>query len=225
VLQQGKRFKVLTEDLSQTLALQMAKPDVGNNKYLAGITSHNLGVIHVLAGRPEEAIAYFHKAIHLKTVAFGKDNPEVALSCDELGIQLFAKGSFHEALSCFQEAHSVRSRLQDSARRPQQAIVLNNMACCYFELGDHRKASSLLQEADDVQQQAIGSSAQADLDLLHVAIVICNCGYLKLALKQYDEARSLFEEALLIQQSVLDDNHRAIRDTLSNLEFANGFHS
>ena len=169
-------------------------------------------------------MAYFREAIRLKSLAFGKDNPEVAFSCDELGIQLFAKGEFDSALECFKEALAIRKRLQDASLRPQQAMVLNNMACCYFEIGDHRKALSLLQEADKIQQLAIGSSAQADLDLLHVAVVICNCGYLMLALKDYDNARSLLEEALLIQQSVLEDRHRAVRDTLSNLEFANAFH-
>lgn len=169
-------------------------------------------------------MAYFQEAIHLKKLAFGKENPEVALSYDELGIQLFAKSDFEAALECFQEAHTIRRRHRDSSPRPQEAMVLNNMACCYFELGNHQKALELLQEADSIQQLAIGSSAKADLDLLHVAIVICNCGYLMLALKDYENARSLFEEALLIQESVLDDRHRAIRDTLSNLEFANAFH-
>ena len=120
---------------------------------------------------------------------------------------------------------SLRGQDETSSSHPGVAIVLNNMACCYFQMGDHEKALQTLQEADEIQQKAVGSSAQADLDLLHVAIVICNCGYLKLALKQYEEARSLLEEALLIQQSVLDDNHRAVRDTLSNIEFANAFHS
>jgi tetratricopeptide (TPR) repeat protein len=202
----------------------MANTNFGINKYLAGITAHNLGVVNVLVGQPENAIIYFKKAIHLKEIAFGKNNPEVALSCDELGIQFFAKGDFEGALSCFKEAHAVRNHLPDACRRPQQAMVLNNMACCYFQLGDHKKALTLLEEADGIQQRAIGSSAQPDLDLLHVATVICNCGYLKLALKNYDEARSLFEEALLIQGSVLDDGHRAVRDTLSNFEVANAFH-
>ena len=92
-------------------------------------------------------------------------------------------------------------------------------------MGNHRTALLKLQEASEIQHKAVGSSAQADLDLLHVAIVVCNCGYLNLALKQYEEAQSLFEEALLIQQSVLADDHRAIRDTLSNIAFTNAFHS
>ena len=88
-----------------------------------------------------------------------------------------------------------------------------------------KTAMFTLRQARETQGKAIGSSAQADLDLLHIATLISNCGYIKLSLKEYEEARSLFEEALLIQQSVLDDSHRAIRDTLLNMEFANVFHS
>lgn len=180
-----------------------------------------------MRGKPDEAIAYFREAICLKESAFGRKDREVALSWDELGIQFFARGDFEGALTSFREAHAVRNVKNDgsSSSHPSVAMVLNNMACCYFQMGDHLKALETLQDADEIQQKAVSSSAQADLDLLHVAIVICNCGYLKLALKKYEEARSLFEEALLIQQSVLDDNHRAVRDTLSNIEFANAFHS
>jgi tetratricopeptide (TPR) repeat protein len=206
------------------LRAQKANPNIGNNKYLAGISAHNLGVVEVILGRPQEAIAHFREAICLKENAFGLEDTEVGLSWDELGIQLFASSDFEGALASFREARNLRRFKHASSSHPSVAMVLNNMACCYFQMGDLREALKSLQEADEIQQKAVGSSAQAELDLLHVAIVICNCGYLKLALKEYDEARSLLEEALLIQQSVLEDNHRAVRDTISNIDFANAFH-
>jgi tetratricopeptide (TPR) repeat protein len=211
--------------MTKTLAAQTAHPNRTNNRYMRGITAHNLGVIRVLAGADDEATPLFRQAITLKTASFGPDRPEVALSWDELGIQLFARGDFASALSAFHEAHNIRSKQEGSSSHPNLAMVLNNLACCYFQMGNHRTALLKLQEASEIQHKAVGSSAQADLDLLHVAIVVCNCGYLNLALKQYEEAQSLFEEALLIQQSVLDDNHRAIKDTLSNIAFTNAFHS
>ena len=56
-----------------------------------------------------------------------------------------------------------------------------------------------MQEARDLQQSHnAGSSAKADLDLLHMAILLSNYGYLKLHLKQYDDASACFEEALLV---------------------------
>jgi tetratricopeptide (TPR) repeat protein len=252
----SKRFHALKDELTAQLRKQKHFPSSSNNKYLAGITAHNLGVLAVLTGKPDEAVSYFREAICLKEAAFGRNDAEVALSWDELGIQFFARGDFDGALTSFREAHGVRNGLireeqqlihsQSSrssrsgggggsassptppaspAQHPSVAITLNNMACCYFQMGNARQALRTLEEADEILQKAVGSSVQAELDLLHVAIVICNCGYMKLALKQYEEARSLLEEALLIQQSVLDDNHRAVRDTLSNIEFANAFHS
>jgi len=205
--------------------MQKAHPNRGMNKYMAGITAHNLAVVEVLSGRDQGAISQFEEAIALKEAAFGPDHVEVALSWDELGIQLFARGEFEEALQAFKEAHKVRNKQDGPQTHPMVAVVLNNIACCNFQLKNYRTALLELQEALEIQQKAVGSSAQADLDLLHVAIVMCNCGYLSLCLKLYDDARSLLEEALLIQQSVLDDNHRAIRDTLSNIDFTNAFHS
>jgi tetratricopeptide (TPR) repeat protein len=255
--------------LSLQLTAQKAHLHRGNNKFLAGITAHNLGVVKVLAGHDHDenngdVIAIFQEAIALKESAFGTDHPEVATSWDELGIQYFARGSFEEALGAFREAHKVRNRLMvtdaaattaaaaasvahDSTAEssstastttakapaaavaavadPSVAMVLNNIACCNFQMRNFRTALLTLQEAKDVQTLALaGSSSLADLDILHKATVMSNCGYLSLCLKLYDEARSLFEEALLIQQSVLEDNHRAVRDTLSNLAFTNAFH-
>lgn len=221
---QHNEFQLLKDEYKILLKEQKANPNTHHNKYLAGITAHNLGVLAVLTNCPIDAVSYFRDAICLKEAAFGRHGQEVALSWDELGIQFFARGDFDGALTSFREAHAVRSK-QSHSPHPSVAMVLNNMACCYFQLGDAPRALQTLQEADEIQQKAIGSSVQAELDLLHVAIVICNCGYLKLALKQYEGARSMLEEALLIQQSVLGDDHRAVRDTLSNIEFANAFHS
>lgn len=198
----------------------------GNNSYFVGITTHNLGVAKVLSGSDEEAEPLFREAITLKEAAFGSDHPEVALSWDELGIQLFARSDFDGASAAFRKAHNLRKDIDGGeVPNPILAMTLNNIACCDFQVGRHSAALDALEEARSIQHKAVGSSVQDDLDLLHVAIVYCNCGYLNLALKRYEEARSILEEGLMIQQSVLDDNHRAVRDTLSNLEFTNAFHS
>lgn len=199
-------------ELSLQLTTQKAHLNRGNNKYLAGITAHNLAVVHVLAGETLGVVELFQEAISLKEAAFGSHHFEVALSWDELGIQFFAKGQFEDALEAFSAAKNVRSKSE--ATHPSLAMVLNNMACCDFQMKNHRSALLALEEARAIQQNAVGSSAKGDLELLHTAIVMSNCGYLNLCLKMYDEARTHFEEALLIQQSVLEDNHRAVRDSL-----------
>jgi tetratricopeptide (TPR) repeat protein len=77
-------------------------------------------------------------------------------------------------------------------------MVLNNIACCRFAMGNHRQAFMTFTEARDIQTK----TAQADLDLLHVAITLSNLGYLLIQLRQYDEAREMFEEALLVSRKI-----------------------
>jgi Tetratricopeptide repeat len=222
-----KQFSALAEDLSKQFKWQKKHLHSGINFYLVGITAHSLSVAKILAGDDKGAEALFREAISLKESAFGKDHAEVALSWDELGIQLFARGDFEGASLAFGQAHKLRKEKVGGGDIPHPilAMTLNNIACCEFQMGHYRSALQSLEEARSIQHDAIGSSMQDDLDLLHVAIIYGNCGYLNLALKQYEEARSILEEALLIQQSVLDDDHRAVRDTLSNIEFTNAFHS
>ena len=105
-------------------------------------------------------------------------------------------------------------------------MVLNNIACCNFLLGNHVAALANFCEASDIHKQLVGSSAREELDLLHVAITLCNMGYMQIRLKQYEVARGVFEEALMIQQSVYgDEENIAIKNTLSNMDFTNAFHS
>lgn len=226
-LVKNKQFTELADELSKQWTWQKNNLRSGINAHLVGITAHNLSVAKILDGHAEESESLFREAITLKEQSFGRDHAEVALSWDELGIQLFARGDFQGASSAFGQAHRLRKENGhgEDIPNPILAMTLNNIACCDFEMGNYRSALRSLEEARSIQHSAIGSPMQYDLDLIHVAIVYVNCGYLNLALKQYDEARSILEEALLIQQSVLDDDHRAVRDTLSNIEFANAFHS
>jgi len=90
------------------------------------------------------------------------------------------------------------------------------------------KFSIALEEEDGMGTKSCdgvgGSEARSDTDLLKMSILLNNGGYIHFHLKHYDDARSFFDEALLLQESVLGDtdNHRAVR---SNLEFTNAFHA
>eukprot|EP00522_Entomoneis_paludosa_P008244 CAMPEP_0172455502 /NCGR_PEP_ID=MMETSP1065-20121228/12098_1 /TAXON_ID=265537 /ORGANISM="Amphiprora paludosa, Strain CCMP125" /LENGTH=406 /DNA_ID=CAMNT_0013207963 /DNA_START=161 /DNA_END=1381 /DNA_ORIENTATION=+ len=204
----------------------------------------------------ESIIHLLEQAIYYKEQAFGSEKQQdqddddaitsgttsgggelLAYSWDELGIQYFCQSQFEKALEAFQQAQKVRhpnvvpssdaSVASTSPNPAGMAMVWNNMACCHFQLKDYELALTTLRQARILQQTyLVQTQGLADVDLLYNAIVMCNYSYLCLCLKRYEEARSVLEEALMIQQSCLEDeNHRAIRDTRSNLEFTNAFHN
>jgi hypothetical protein len=47
---------------------------------MAGITGHNIAVLHILSDQSDKALPLFRQAVTLKRVAFGPDHPEVAVS-------------------------------------------------------------------------------------------------------------------------------------------------
>ena len=50
------------------------------NLLLEGLTLHNIGVVHVLAGNLTLAFPAFKEAVRIKQIAFEEDHPEVAVS-------------------------------------------------------------------------------------------------------------------------------------------------
>jgi tetratricopeptide (TPR) repeat protein len=225
---QEKKYGVALDDFRKIYEAQKRNPKRNNNNYMLGITAHNMGVICVLAGREQLALPLFEEAVAAKRKAFGQEHPEVAvslfgrksscvlnssltcslpskkISLDELGIQLFARERFDEALATFNEVKRIRSKSFGSTH-PQLAMVLNNIACCNFEMGNPVAGLLSMKDARELQVQKnnSNSSAKADLDLLHMAILLSNCGYLNLNMKQYEDARSCFEEALMVSFALL----------------------
>jgi tetratricopeptide (TPR) repeat protein len=104
-------------------------------------------------------------------------------------------------MAVFEESKRIRLKSMPP-KHPLVAMVLNNIACCEFLLKNNIASLEAFQEACDIQHDALGSTARADLDLLHAAITLCNFGYMKLGLKEYEEAQAVFEEALLVRHDL-----------------------
>ena len=119
------------------------------------------------------------------------------LSLVETGILLFAKEKYEDALNIFNDALKIRIQAFGS-KDPKVAMVLNNIACAHFEMGNPLNALGTFKEAREVEQHALGSSQNANLDLLHVATTLSNIGYIQLQIKNYEEARGVLEDALLV---------------------------
>ena len=214
------------DQLEEVVKDQKRHMNKGDNKYLLGITLHNLGVVRLLKGSNDQlAIELFGEAAEAKKKAFGPQHPVVAESLDEIGIQYFAQNKSEDALKIFEEAKRIRVQAL-GPDHPKVALVDNNIGCVYFQMKEQDEALASFQTAKDILEYCMGSeSTRSNLDLLHVAATVCNLGYMKFRLKHYEEATAVFEDALLVQQSVLGDNHQAIKDTLSNIALANAFHA
>ena len=166
---------------------------------------HNMGVVRMLAGDEDEetVLDLFREAVSMKRDAFGPDHPEVAVSLVEIGVQCFALERNDDALAAFHEAKKIRMHSFGSDH-PKVAAVLNNIGCVYFQQKSPVAALTSFQEARDMQQHAMErGGAKIDLDLLQVATTLCNLGYIKFHMKNYEEANTIFEDALLVRSTLI----------------------
>ena len=197
---QAKQYGDALNDFRQAHEQQKKYPLKQYNHYMVGITAHNMGVVCVLAGRHQIALPMFEEAVSSKRLSFGPDHPEVAVSLCEQGIQLFERERFDEALAAFKEGQLIYHKAY-GPQSPKQISLLNNIACCLFQMKDPAAALETLHQARELQDHRNSSNnpAKSDLDLLQKAILLSNDGYLRIQQKQYDNATACFEEALLVR--------------------------
>lgn len=77
---QNKEFAEALLELNKDFEVLKRHPSRGSNKYVAGITAHNIAVLYVLSDQNDMALPLFTQALSLKRAAFGETHPYVAVS-------------------------------------------------------------------------------------------------------------------------------------------------
>ena len=196
----------------------------GKDHRLVILTLHNLGIVHTWNGNYNKALVHCSEALKLRRVKFGNGHADVASSLCELGIIHYAREDFNKALGALREALQIHSKVA-SCNQPTSRIssTLNNIGCIHFSMGKLIAGLSTLEECLDLQRRTMGSVVGAEVDrvLFNLSITLTNAA--TVAAKQGDHitAACLMEEGLMVQQSVLPDDHRfvsSVRNSLSRLE-------
>lgn len=181
---------------------------------------HNLGIVHVLNGSYKDALKCCNKALKSRRKHSPTDHIGAASSLSELGIIHFALENFNKALETFREALNIYSKESRCMQRSSRmAIILNNIACIHFSLGKLDASIATFDECLNLMKRNIGTvnSLKVPRMMFNTSIVLSNTAIA--FAKQYDsnQAVTIMEEALLIQQSILPDTHRVIISTSRHL--------
>ncbi|CAJ1932912.1 unnamed protein product [Cylindrotheca closterium] len=221
---QYRDYVAASRELERKYDIQQRRITMVNNAYMVGITAHNLGVLSVLMGKQDEAMTYFEEAVAFKREAFGKGHIEIAPTLDELGVQLFTRERYGEAVVAFKDSFEIVAKNLGTSHRRLSALK-NNIACCYVAMGNMKDATAAIEEALGIIDRATPDqpSVETDWNYLYRTFVLNNSGYIRASAENYKEAKLDFEEILRIQiqnplfKDLLD--HRFVRDSTSNFEF------
>ena len=159
----------------------------------------------------------------------GPSHPDLAVSFSQLGIAYLEINEYKPALRAFRAALGIRRKSLDRAD-PKIARLLNNIGCTLFELGQLVDAEVAFEEALAIQRSIMRhpgclgrgrKTNNVNHVLLTIAATLCNLGSIQLSWKMHEKAIVALDEALLIQQSVLGDDHITVINTkkgIANLE-------
>lgn len=177
------------------IALDPFHPDVADS--LA-----QLGVGYMEENKYKRAIFVFREALRIRRRAMGPRHPKVAK------IRKFLARS----PSPWKLRHLLYSLLSLTC------YAVNNIGCCLYEVDEWEVSMVAFQEALDIQRETLkhlppDSQDATNQQLLSIASTLSNIGSIKLYWGLHDEAAVSLEEVLLIQQSVLGDDHPIARRT------------
>jgi tetratricopeptide (TPR) repeat protein len=224
-LRHGEYVEAL-EVFEEILRGQLAR--YGPDHFRVGTALHNIGIVHMKRGDYRSAARVSKEAVRVRKKALDPFHPDVSVSLAQLGVAYMESSKHRKAITVFREALRIRRRVS-GARHWKNAKILNNIGCALYELNELRVALIAFEEALDIQRDTLrqspgdpsspfaAPSTVSDRALLSIASTLSNIGSIKLYWGQYMQAAVDLEEALLIQQSVLGDDHPVASRTRESL--------
>jgi len=199
----------------------------GHDHYRVGAALHNLGIVYLKKGDYTKAIEICQRAVAVRKESLVPNHPDVAVSLAQLGVAHLESQNFKKALSAFKDALHIRRNFL-GARHHKCSKILNNIGCALYSIEDFVASKRAFDEALGIQRDALRSipstestestHMQSNALLLSMASTLYNIGSIKVRWGEFDEATVDIEEALLIQQSVLGDDHPTVLSTSDSIE-------
>jgi len=186
----------------------------GNKKYihLVASTSHNIGMIQLCQGKYREALESFRKAVQIRKDCLPDDHPDIAVSLQRKGMSHFALSSPLEALKCFEAALAICTSA-DNAR----AKILNNIGVARYQLEDYAQALKSFTSALEIQRPWLEGPVRRESIVYSASTILSNMGKVYLRKGDNDLAYFVFEEACLMQTSIVRKDHDIVLRSLDNM--------
>ena len=210
-----KEYTEALEVFEEILRGQLAR--YGEKHYRVGTAHHNIGIVHTKRGDYQNAIKSYKRAIIIRKKTLGQNHADVAVSLAQLGVAYLESNKHKKAITAFRKALKIR-RLCYGNRHPKVAKILNNIGCALYEIDELEVAKVAFEEALHIQRYLlqslpVNSMVNSQTQLLSIASTQSNIASIKLYHGEFDEALVDLEEALLVQQCVLSDDHPIVKRT------------
>jgi tetratricopeptide (TPR) repeat protein len=157
-----------------------------------------------------EAEQLLGQTLSIREKTLGSDDPDVALSLNNLASLYVDQGKYAEAEPLFEQALSIYEKTLGSDNT-NVARSLSNLAIVYDNQGRYTEAEPLLERALNIYEKMLGR------DHTDVARCLNNLASIYWSQGKYAEAEPLFERSLSIREKAFEPDHPDIAMSLNNL--------
>lgn len=175
---------------------------------LAASLQH-LGQVSQMQHRPETE-ALFREALAIQEKRLGPDDPEVAMTLNNLGIYYGYGGELDKAETIFQRALRIREAALGPGH-PDVAMTINNLALVRTQQKRYAEADALFRRALAIRERALPP------DHPDLAATLESLALLAQNQHRYTEALPLHARALKIWEKTLGPDHHRIGLVTTNL--------
>ena len=193
-------------------AYNIAEDFYGKNSTKVAPALIMLTDIYITIGDYDNAETNIRRAIEIQENQFGRNHIDVAKSIDKLALIKFYKGDdLKEVEELLVEAKFIISGKLGSSN-PQYALVLKDLATIYIADHNFNEAFRLLEEADKIWQQRLGS--RNNVNAANIYLLEGDIHYIQ---RNYVEAEASYMKAKRLYQKIFNKNHPEYVKVLSKL--------
>ena len=198
------------------IAAQSIESDFANQPEIAADLETTLGLTYLSLGQFESAEKYLKPALDTRLALFPRRSVEVAMSLNNYGKLLQARGDLNAAEPLYAEALDTLRRLPDDSSL-KVAEVLDNLGYLVAMKGENKEAVSLHEEELAIRRRILGENHP------EVARTLGKLANVWIVLGKTEIAEPLHRQALKILQKSHNREHPDI--ALSMLNLAAAIHS
>jgi tetratricopeptide (TPR) repeat protein len=171
---------------------------------------HQLGNIFRLRGEYSNALSSYQEELTTREKFRYLNDPEVAITYDNIGIVHQSKGQYSHALSFYRKALDIRKKtlLCDNSGF---ADSYNNIGGVYCEMGEYLKALPLYQKTLEIDQKCLPPNHPS------LATTYNNIGAVHRGLGDFSSSLTSYQNALEIQLKSVPSDHFDVAATYSNI--------
>ena len=161
-------------------------------------------------GHYSDAEPLYVKVLELRKQQLGEENPDIALSLNNLAVLYYSQGHYNDAEPLYLQALERRKQLLGE-EHPDVASSLNNLATLYNSQGRYSEAEPLLVQALKLRKRLLGE------EHLDIAKSLNDLAFLYFSQGCYSEAEPLYVQALELKKRLLGEEHPSVMISLNNL--------